>query len=630
MIQAKFILNNYINEKLIKTGRKAGNATYFYKNGNQYLVTRESNYVYGRFPDNSIRMYIENGAPGFNIDEALYENGNFIKLLTNCNRSLMNDVGFEDPRCIKWNDKQYIMFNRRNLENPNLVQMHIGEIDDDFNYVNDKVLPNLMQVEKNWQPIEAMPGECIYSYKPFKTINVFTNEFKEIQNDVSINFRGSSQIIKYKEYNLGLVHIRNEAFEYLNYLILFDKDLKILKISEPFSFFGANVEFVAHIEYNNVLKILVSVHDQILYEFSLTDELVNHILEKKLNNNQKNSQIFTKLYNDAILNGNIFGALGIATFSKEQNLLCDAIQRNQEKNYFNNLQNVIHICLLNNLKKQTNYNVFKDFNYINALIFNTLYKIPKDIDIIVGIPRSGMLIGSLLGEYLNKPCIDIYSFNKKIQNVNLNTASRTPIIDYAKIKKVLLVDDTVFQGTTLHNAINFIKKDDYEIITYCVFIQPGMSKNCDIYCEEIEHFIPWNIIKVSSPEACFDMDGVLCEEVPHEVDDDGIKYQNFIKNSRQLFIPTQKINTIVTGRLEKYRSITEEWLRKHNIKYDRLVMLNVPNNIERSKINVGAYKADVYNKLGLPLFIESSIDEAVIIKRLTNKPVFCTSICNLI
>ena len=82
-----------------------------------------------------------------------------------------------------------------------------------------------------------------------------------------IDFRGSSQIVKYKENNLGIVHIRNEAFEYLSYLILFDKDMKILKISDPFSFFGANVEFIAHAEYDKELKILVSVHDQIIYEF---------------------------------------------------------------------------------------------------------------------------------------------------------------------------------------------------------------------------------------------------------------------------------------------------------------------------------------------------------------------------
>ena len=60
MIQAKFILNNYIDGKFIKTNRKAGNATYFYKNGKQYLVSRESNYVYGKFPDGSVRMYMEN------------------------------------------------------------------------------------------------------------------------------------------------------------------------------------------------------------------------------------------------------------------------------------------------------------------------------------------------------------------------------------------------------------------------------------------------------------------------------------------------------------------------------------------------------------------------------------------
>ena len=67
-----------------------------------------------------------------------------------------------------------------------------------------------------------------------------------------------------------------------------------------------------------------------------------------------------------------------------------------------------------------NYSVFKDFNYINSLIFNNLYKIPQ-VDIIVGIPRSGMLIGSLLGEYLNKPCIDIFSFKKWLHKKKKNS-----------------------------------------------------------------------------------------------------------------------------------------------------------------------------------------------------------------
>lgn len=275
------------------------------------------------------------------------------------------------------------------------------------------------------------------------------------------------------------------------------------------------------------------------------------------------------------------------------------------------------------------YSLFKDFNYINALIYNNLYKIPE-IDIIVGIPRSGMLIGSLLGEYLNKPCVDIFSFKNKIQNTNLNFASKSPIINYDKIKNVLLVDDTVFCGTTLNNAKNFLAEMNYNFITYCVFIKPGMTKNCNIFCQETDHIIPWNILKVGSEDACFDMDGVLCEEVPAEFDDDGEKYKQFISKSRQLYHPEREINTIVTSRLEKYRTITEQWLKEHNIKYKKLIMLNLKTQNDRNRINVGEFKARKFIETGLPLFIESSPKQATTIKQISNKEVFCTKICNMV
>ena len=351
MIKSKFILNNYTDGKFIKTGRKAGNASYFYRDDKQYLISRESNYIYGKFPNGSVKMYMENAGAGFNIDEALYENGIFLKLLTTCNHSASNDVGYEDARCIKWNDKQYIMFNRRNIKNPSLVQMHLGEIDENLNYVNDRTLPNLIQIEKNWQPVETMPGICIYSYKPFKIVNVFTNQFKDLPNNVEMNFRGSSQIVKYGENLLGIVHIRNEAFEYLSYLILFDKNLKILKISEPFSFFGANVEFVTHIEYNNKLKILLSLHDQIIYEFIVHNEIIEKILNKELDNNNNKNTIYTKFFNDALTNGNIFAAIGLSTFSNDRIVLEKSIELNHLKNYFkDDLQKKIQSFLISKLK----------------------------------------------------------------------------------------------------------------------------------------------------------------------------------------------------------------------------------------------------------------------------------------
>ena len=38
---------------------------------------------------------------------------------------------------------------------------------------------------------------------------------------------------------------------------------------------------------------------------------------------------------------------------------------------------------------------------------------------------------------------------------------------------------------------------------------------------------------------------------------------------------SQLIGHIFTSRFEKYRKETENWLKKHNISYDKLHMLNV-------------------------------------------------------
>ena len=57
-------------------------------------------------------------------------------------------------------------------------------------------------------------------------------------------------------------------------------------------------------------------------------------------------------YNDAIFNGNIFGALGLATFSNNKDVLADAIQQNHNKNYFrNDKQKVLQSKLLLNYRQ---------------------------------------------------------------------------------------------------------------------------------------------------------------------------------------------------------------------------------------------------------------------------------------
>jgi len=138
----------------------------------------------------------------------------------------------------------------------------------------------------------------------------------------------------------------------------------------------------------------------------------------------------------------------------------------------------------------------------------------------------------------------------------------------------------------------------------------------------------WNYLNHNClQDAAFDIDGVLCKDPLPQENDDGIKYKNFILNAKPLFIPQYKIPYIITSRLDKYRSETEEWLKKNNVQYDHLIMLTGYTAEERRRLGLhAAFKAEQYKKLpDIQLFIESDRKQAEEISRLTGKLCFCAS-----
>ena len=87
-----------------------------------------------------------------------------------------------------------------------------------------------------------------------------------------------------------------------------------------------------------------------------------------------------------------------------------------------------------------------------------------------------------------------------------------------------------------------------------------------------------------------------------------------------------KIKGIVTGRLEKYRAITEDWLGLHGIRYETLRMFPTEYEKDRDKdhINqVGNFKSNIYKNSSAVFFMESSPDESKVIRRNTGKLVIC-------
>ena len=123
----------------------------------------------------------------------------------------------------------------------------------------------------------------------------------------------------------------------------------------------------------------------------------------------------------------------------------------------------------------------------------------------------------------------------------------------------------------------------------------------------------------------WDMDGVICEECPIAADDDGPAYLEFLQNARPFFPPRpHTIPLIVTARMETYRPQTEAWLRRHGVKWDRLVMGHWSSLDERNgTYNAGEYKGRPYLESGLDLFIESCPIQSKQIHEYTGKRVIC-------
>jgi uncharacterized HAD superfamily protein/hypoxanthine phosphoribosyltransferase len=270
---------------------------------------------------------------------------------------------------------------------------------------------------------------------------------------------------------------------------------------------------------------------------------------------------------------------------------------------------------------------YRNITDLNNIILKRLNIIPRDFDLIVGVPRSGMLPANLLSLYLNRPYTDIHSF---LNGHIYKAGARSQFFDISEFKKILVVDDSIASGSAMVEVKESLKHLESKFdIKYCaVYIIPGKEKMVDYFFEivPLPRYFQWNILNHTTLEkACFDIDGVLCPDPLPEQNDDGPKYIDFILNAPPLFIPGSKIGTVVTSRLEKYRKETETWLKANNIKYNDLVMLDLPDMAARQRANNhGDHKAKAYMAKPYVLFVESEYHQAVEINRLSKKPVLCT------
>lgn len=268
---------------------------------------------------------------------------------------------------------------------------------------------------------------------------------------------------------------------------------------------------------------------------------------------------------------------------------------------------------------------------LNKILVANLHRIPHDIDVVVGVPRSGLLLANMIACYLNKPLTDVDgALAGRLFEIGSTKPRDGMIKNFSTAKKILVVDDTVYTGLSLNRVKARLAHVAAEKIYLAAFVVPESAAMVDMFFATVPQprVFEWNFMHHPIiGRCCVDFDGVLCQDPAPEQDDDGENYRRFLLTAAPKFIPSFTVGCIVTSRLKKYSEETVRWLNEHNVKFNALAMLDGVTAHQRQVLALNAkFKAQVYGSIeSAMLFVESNPDQAQEIFRLTGKPVWCVA-----
>jgi uncharacterized HAD superfamily protein len=277
---------------------------------------------------------------------------------------------------------------------------------------------------------------------------------------------------------------------------------------------------------------------------------------------------------------------------------------------------------------------FRSFEDMAATIRRELCRLPSHIDIVAGVPRSGLTPALLIALYRNAMATDIEGLleGRAFAPGSRRLKPKLPR-EAGDWRNVLVVDDSINSGQTLVELRERLSADSrgWNLKFCAVYGSSPSYPNVDIVLEHCPRprIFEWNLMHQPDhmQRACVDIDGVLCMDPTKDENDDGPRYEAFLSTARPYLVPTVPVATLVTSRLEKYRRQTEDWLHRAGVEFGELCMLDLPSAAERRRLKIhGSFKAEVYTeRRDAILFVESEEHQAQQIAQLSGKAVICTA-----
>jgi len=240
---------------------------------------------------------------------------------------------------------------------------------------------------------------------------------------------------------------------------------------------------------------------------------------------------------------------------------------------------------------------------------------PETYDLIVGIPRSGLLVANIIASKLGKP---LTTLDRLAENSVWMT--QRSLHENAGFKKILLVDDRVSEGRELRRMLAVLQQHgDFQISKASLFVTAEAANLVDLYYKIIPDpvLFEWNIMHAKKGALAAELDGVICHDPPKGLDADEAAYIEWMRSAKPYLVPLYEIDAIISSRLERYRTVTQEWLARHRVLYKKLFLWNDRQG------QLAKYRVECLLKIKPDVYWASNVHEAKRMSDLTRIPTLC-------
>jgi len=211
-------------------------------------------------------------------------------------------VGLEDARIFRWDKKLYLSGVRRDTTKIGQGRMELSEIVVDKDTVKEisrvRIQPPVdSYCEKNWMPIMDMPFHYVKWSNPTEVVKVdpvtgvATTAFLTERIPLNGDFRGGSQLVRFRGYYLAVVHevnlfkseVGRKDGVYRHRFLMWDDKFNLIAYSRDFAFMDAHVEFaVGMAQQGSDMLISFGFQDNAAYILRMNVDVLEKFIKGEL------------------------------------------------------------------------------------------------------------------------------------------------------------------------------------------------------------------------------------------------------------------------------------------------------------------------------------------------------------